>query len=48
MAKEKTTTSSHWTEDRLDQLTTLKNQYELQTKAADWKVKANMKEVNAP
>jgi len=42
------TTKRHFVEERLDSLKTLKDKYLLQTKAPDWKVKANMKEVNTP
>jgi len=42
------TNKRHFVEERLDSLKTLKEKYNLQAKAPNWKVKANMKEVNTP
>lgn len=38
----------HYVEDRLLQLKTLKDKYDLSSKAKEWKEKANMKEVDTP
>jgi len=38
----------HYVENRLLQLKTLKDKYNLSTKAKEWKEKANMKEVDTP